>query len=320
MGLRAVVLGASGFSGGELMRLLLGHPFFDVVAASAGSRAGQSLATVQPHLAGLADATLSTTVEAAAVDADVCFSAMPSGALDNVEVAAGVVVDLSDEHRGDGDWVYGLTEYTRASLKGATRIANPGCYPTASLLAVLPFVRAGLVEGPIVVDAMSGVSGAGRKPEDRLLFSVVAGGAGAYGSTEHRHVPEMERSLARFGDLDVTVSFTPHLIPIERGLIATVRARLRDRLVDDEALHVLRKVYDDETFVHVLDHWPSSKAVAGSNHAHVTARVDARNGWLIASAAIDNLGKGAAGQAIQNANIALGLHEEAGLSGVGVWP
>lgn len=171
-----------------------------------------------------------------------------------------------------------------------------------------------------MIDAMSGVSGAGRKSEDHLSFSAMDGDMSAYGSIEHRHVPEIERALARFGNLEATVSFTPHLVPLVRGLLVTARAQLTTELDDTSALGILHDAFDAERFVRVVDGWPSTKPVAGSNGCHVSAHVDARNGWLIASAAIDNLGKGAAGQAIQNANLCLGLDESTGLSTAGVWP
>jgi N-acetyl-gamma-glutamyl-phosphate reductase len=245
---------------------------------------------------------------------------LPSGELESLgPIRAGTVVDLSDEHRGDEEWTYGLTEFARGSLP-APRVANPGCYPTAALLSLVPFARAGAIEAPVIVDAMSGVSGAGRKAEDRFLFANLSGDVTAYGDAFHRHVPEIERGLAVLGGLEATVSFTPHLIPIPRGLVTTARARLRYPLDDAGAVAVLRDAYEGERFVRVIEQWPAAKSVAGSNGAVVSARVDRRGGWLIASAAIDNLGKGASGQALQNANLCLGFDETAGLSAAGVWP
>jgi N-acetyl-gamma-glutamyl-phosphate reductase len=230
------------------------------------------------------------------------------------------VVDLSDEHRGDVAWIYGLCEFNRDSVPGKKLIANPGCYPTATLLALVPFARAGLIEGPVIVDAMSGTSGAGRKGEDHLLHASLDGNVTAYGSVTHRHIPEMERGLASYGRLEATVSFTPHLVPIARGLLVTARARITGQIDDGDALEVLETAYSTEPFVTAIEGWPSPKSVAGTNRAVVSAHVDERNGLLVASAAIDNLGKGAAGQAIQNANLALGLGETTGLDAVGVWP
>jgi N-acetyl-gamma-glutamyl-phosphate reductase len=321
MGAAAVVLGASGYAGGELLRLLSRHPAITVVAAAGGTRAGAGAADVLPHLRGHLDLEL-TPLEAALGSGDVCFSCLPHGSLPAHldAVGADVVVDLGDDFRGDASWVYGLPELDRSRHAGTPRIANPGCYPTAALLCLVPFARASAISGPIVIDALSGLSGAGRSPQDHLLFANAAGGASAYGSLAHRHVPEMERGLAAFGGLDATVSFTPHLVPMARGLLVTARAPLAEELADDAALDVLRTEYGSEPFVSVTDDWPATKALSGTNGAHVSARVDRRAGYLVCSAAIDNLGKGAAGQAVQNANLALGLDETAGLDGVAVWP
>lgn len=231
------------------------------------------------------------------------------------------VIDLSDDFRADAEWTYGLTEFSRTAVAASTRVANPGCYPTAALLCLVPFARAGLLaDDVVVIDALSGVSGAGRRAEDRLLFSGLHGNALAYGTTQHRHIPEIERGLQSYGGRALSVSFTPHLVPMARGLLVTARATLATDLDDGGALDVLRGAYEHERFVHATAEWPQTKAVAGSNHAHVSARVDARNALLVASCAIDNLGKGAAGQAVQNANVLLGLDEATGLQGAGVWP
>jgi N-acetyl-gamma-glutamyl-phosphate reductase len=316
------VLGASGYTGAELLRLLGGHASVDVVSLGAGRRAGQATFEVLPHLAGWDGPPLQTAAQAASVNVDVCFSCLPSGELGDVvgDVAADIIVDLGDGFRADPDWVYGITEFVRDQLPGATRIANPGCYPTASLLSLVPFARAGLIGSPVVIDALSGSSGAGRKEEDRLLFASLDNNAFAYGSTEHRHVPEMERGLETFGLSRLSVSFTPHLVPMARGVLVTARAPLARDVTADEVIEVLEKHYAGEAFVTTIPDWPSTKAVMGTNRAFVSARIDARNSLLICSAAIDNLGKGAAGQAIQNANLALGLPESTGLEGFGLWP
>jgi N-acetyl-gamma-glutamyl-phosphate reductase len=318
MGAGAVVLGASGYTGAELLRLLARHPAIEVVAAAAGTRAGTPACDALPHLAGELDLDL-VPVEEAIGAGDVCFSCLPHGTFPQhaEHVAAGVVVDLGDDFRADPAWSYGLPEL--AGPPGP-RVANPGCYPTATLLCLVPFVRAGLAGGPVVVDALSGVSGAGRAAQDHLLFANVTGGATAYGTVAHRHVAEIERGLGAFGGRDLTVSFTPHLAPMARGLLVTARAPLTADLSDGDALGVLRDAYAGEPFVHVVDAWPATKHVAGTNHARVSARVDARAGLLVCSAAIDNLGKGAAGQAVQNANLALGLDQTTGLEGLAVWP
>ncbi|HEX2296338.1 MAG TPA: N-acetyl-gamma-glutamyl-phosphate reductase [Actinomycetota bacterium] len=318
MGAGAVVLGASGYTGGELLRLLARHPAMTLVAAAASSATGRRAGDALPHLAGVLDVEL-VGVEDALGAGDVCFSCLPHGVFPEYagRVAAPVVVDLGDDFRADPSWSYGLPELAGAP---GPRVANPGCYPTASLLCLAPFARAGLIEGRVVVDALSGVSGAGRAAKDHLLFAGMAGGATAYGSVTHRHVAEIERGLRAFGGLDAIVSFTPHLVPMARGVLVTARARLPHTLSDDEALTLLREAYANEPFVQVTQDWPATKHVSATNHARVSARVDARAGLLVCSAAIDNLGKGAAGQAVQNANLVLGLDQTTGLEGIAPWP
>jgi N-acetyl-gamma-glutamyl-phosphate reductase len=318
-----VVLGASGYSGVELLRLLSRHPGMEVVAAGAGTLAGRGVAEALPHLAGVdGDLILVSQEEAASAQADVCFSCLPSGVLDGLStrVGAETVVDLSDEHRAEPSWAYGLTELNRDAVRSSSRVANPGCYPTAALLVLVPFARGGLIDGPVAIDAMSGVSGAGRSSEHRLLAAEMGGNVYAYGTTEHRHIPEMEGGLARFGGLDAKVSFTPHLVPMPRGLLVTARAPLRTRATDADVLQMLEDAYRDEPFVDVVGAWPQTKHVHGSNRGLVSARVDASCDLLVCSAAIDNLGKGAAGQAVQNANLILGVDERTGLDAAGVWP
>lgn len=320
MGGKAVVLGASGFTGGELFRLLSGHRAMTVVAVGARGHVGTRLAALHPNLVS-EDRRLFPLEEAAAATADVCFSCLVPGALSEVlPVAADLVIDLADDFRGDAGWTYGLTEFARSSLVGGTQVANPGCYPTAALLSLVPFARAGVITGPVVIDALSGFSGAGRRAEDRLMLAGQSENAGAYGTSSHRHVPEIERGLLTYGGLETTVSFTPHLVPMSRGVLVTARAPVATAMTSDDATGILQEAYASETFVHAIDGWPQTKHVSGSNHAHVAARVDEHAGFLICSAAIDNLGKGAAGQAIQNANVAFGIDETEGLTAVGVWP
>lgn len=322
MGHRAVVLGASGYTGGELLRLLAAHPSIEVAVVAGGTRAGRPVADVHPHLIGTASSALVTLDEAIVAPADICFSCLPHGELAPRvgELSSEVVVDLADDHRGAPDWVYGLPELDRDALASSKHIANPGCYPTATLLALVPFARAGVIDTPVIVDALSGYSGAGRGLADHLSFASASAGAGAYGTVAHRHIPEMERGLSAFGGLEATVSFTPHLVPMSRGVLITARARLSSELSDADALDILNDAYAGETFVTVTEQWPQTKPLTGTNRALVSARVDTRAGMLIAAAAIDNLGKGAAGQAIQNANLALGDDETAGLESFGVWP
>jgi N-acetyl-gamma-glutamyl-phosphate reductase len=293
-----------------------------VATAGGATSAGRTLGAVHPHLEDAARGTLVSVAEAATTRADVCFSCLPSQALTELvdDVNADLVVDLSDDHRDAPGWVYGLVEHARAQVAGATRIANPGCYPTASLLCLVPFARAGVIGSPIVIDALSGVSGAGKNLDEEFLFSALHGSATAYGTTEHRHIGEIERGLSSFAEITAVVSFTPHLVPMARGLLVTARAPLTTSLDDSGVRELLHDAYADEPFVSVVDHWPATKPVVGTNRALVSARIDHRAGMLVASAAIDNLGKGAAGQAIQNANVALGLDESSGLERIATWP
>ena len=323
MGASVSVLGASGYSGGELLRLLTGHAAFSVATVAAGASAGAAAAVRHPNLsAGLGDLEFVELDAALSADTDLCISCLPSGALraHEQDLGARVVVDVSDDFRAHDSWVYGLTELDRAGIQDAARIANPGCYPTAAVLAIAPFLRAGLIGGAVTVDALSGTSGAGRSGGPHLALAEMHGDVAAYGDVTHRHVAEMERALKNYTSAEVVVSFTPHLIPMARGLLVTARAPLTGALSDDDALEILRAAYADEIFVRVSDEWPHTKWVAGSNGAVLHARVDPRAEVLVMSSVIDNLGKGAAGQAIQNANVAFGIDETIGLTPVGIWP
>lgn len=339
--MRVGVAGASGYAGGELLRLCATHPDLDVVVATAGSAAGGPVAAVTPALAAAYPDLVMSTTEVGVFDGvDLVFLALPHGASQDLvpalDGAVGAVVDLAAdfrlrdaalyprwygaEHRSPhylDQFAYGLPELARDPLRGARFIAAPGCYPTAAALAMAPFVRAGVLDGSsVIVDAASGVSGAGRAPKANLQFGAVDGSMVAYGLLDHRHTPEMEQSLG------LPVLFTPHLVPMSRGILATCYGRPSPgtRLDTSAALAILRDAYDREPFVVVRDDPPATKDTVGSNCAHVTARVDPRTGWVVAIAAIDNLGKGAAGQAIQCANLALGLPEQAGLPTTGVYP
>ena len=332
------VVGASGYAGAELIRLLAGHPNVRIDGLHARGRDDSPLADEFPHLAPLGLRLVEGTPEPGV---DVAFLALPHGASAElaVRLAAGgtTVIDIGSDLRladpaAYPDWysfdhpapdaltdaVYGLTEFARDRLAGARLIANPGCYPTAALLALLPFARAGLLAGEVVVDAKSGVSGAGRSAGADFLYTELEGGTKAYGIPRHRHTPEIAQGLAAAG-ANVGLTFVPHLIPQVRGIIATCYLTLTDDL-DDAALRaVLDNAYAGEPFVHPMQKPPSSKLASGSNHAFVfAARTGARRAVVIG--AIDNLGKGAAGQAVQNMNVALGLPETSGLEGVGIYP
>ena len=339
MTFRVAVAGASGYAGGELLRLLLAHPDVEIGALTAGGNAGTQLREHQPHLIPLADRTLADTTPEALAGHDVVFLALPHG--HSARLAAQLatdtlVIDCAADHRltdaadwdrwygGEhaGSWPYGLPELPgqRETLSGATRIAVPGCYPTAASLALAPALAAGLIEPDVVVVAVSGTSGAGKSLKSHLLGSEVMGSVSAYGvGGTHRHTPEIAQNLAQLAGKPVKVSFTPVLAPMPRGILATCTARL---VSDVDARMVYEKSCQDEPFVHLLPEgvWPTTAAVLGSNAAHLQVTVDAGAGRLVAVAAIDNLTKGTAGAAIQSMNLALGLPETTGLTTVGIAP
>lgn len=349
MTIRAAVAGASGYAGGELLRLLLAHPEIQIGALTAASNAGARLGEVQPHLLPLADRVLAPTEADVLADHDVVFMALPHGASGPL---AGqlppdvVVVDCAADHRladaqawrqfygsdHAGTWPYGLPELLhfdgsrqRAALEGARRVAVPGCYPTAVSLALAPGLAAGLISGhDIVVVAASGTSGAGKAAKTSLLGSEIMGSMSPYGvGGVHRHTPEMEQNLAiAAGGPGVRVSFTPTLAPMARGILATCTAPLAADLDAVAVRQAWEKAYADEPFVHVLPPgtWPRTADTLGANTVHIQVTVDERVGRLIAVAAIDNLTKGTAGGAIQSANLALDLPETLGLPLVGVAP
>ncbi len=339
---RVAVAGASGYAGGELLRLLLGHPTVSVGALTAAGNAGQTLGALQPHLTPLADRVLEATTLEALSGHDVVFLALPHGA--SAEVAAGlpddvVVIDCGADFRltdpgaweafygseHAGSWPYGLPELpgARQHLRGARRIAVPGCYPTVSSLALAPAYDAGLVQADAVVVAASGTSGAGKAAKPHLLGSEVMGNVSAYGvGGVHRHIPEIEQNLSAAAGTPVSVSFTPLLVPMPRGILATCTARVREGVTTDDVVATYAKAYADEPFVRLLPagQWPQSKAVVGSNAVHVQVAVDERTSRLVAVGAIDNLTKGTAGGAVQCMNLALGLDEATGLTTVGLAP
>jgi N-acetyl-gamma-glutamyl-phosphate reductase len=340
--LRVAVAGASGYAGGELLRLLLTHPLVEIGAVTAGDNAGQRLGALQPHLAPLADRVLAETTPASLTGHDVVFLALPHGR--SAAVAAALpqetlVVDCGADFRlhdaeqwaafygGEhaGAWPYGLPELPgrRDLLRRARRIAVPGCYPTVASLAIAPAVAGGLVVPDVVVVAASGTSGAGKAPKSHLLGSEVMGNATAYGvGGGHRHTPEILQNLADLTEAQVTVSFTPVLVPMPRGILATCSAPLVAGVTATEVRESYLKAYDAEPFVNVLTEgeWPQTKAVHGSNACHLQVTVDASARRLVAVGAIDNLTKGTAGGAVQSMNLALGLDETLGLTAVGVAP
>jgi N-acetyl-gamma-glutamyl-phosphate reductase len=307
---RVAVSGASGYAGGELLRLLLAHPDVTIGAVTAFSNAGDRLGAHQPHLLPLADRILEPTTAEVLAD-------------HRLTDAAAWQQFYGGDH--PGSWPYGLPELPggRDALRGTKRVAVPGCYPTSASLAMAPALAAGLVHPDVVVVAASGTSGAGKSPKVNLLGSEVMGAASAYGvGGVHRHTPEMVQNLTAAAGHPVTVSFTPVLVPMSRGILATVSAPVRDGVTIADVRAVYEKAYTDEPFVHLLPEgqWPSTAATVGANTALLQVAVDEAAGRVVVVAALDNLTKGTAGAAVQCLNLALGLPETSGLPTVGVAP
>ena len=346
--LRIAIVGATGYTGAELVRILLAHPHATLVAAVGRSNVGHALADALPSLRGAIDLPIEAFDAAAlAQRADAVFCALPHAQsapiVDELRRHGLVVLDLSADFRlrdqrvyeqwyGPhaaperlSEGVYGLVELSREALSTADLVAVPGCYPTASILAAAPLLRAGLVSSEgLLIDAKSGVSGAGRSPSPSTHLAECAGGIRAYKvGGLHRHIPEIEAALGQVAAVPVRVTFTPHLVPMTRGILATVYATAAHADVDAQTCtEAARALYAGSPSVVVLDAGqnPDTLAVRGSNRAHLSYTVDSRTGRVIAQAAIDNLVKGAAGQAVQCLNVRFGLPEGAGLPAVAVWP
>jgi N-acetyl-gamma-glutamyl-phosphate reductase len=333
------IVGASGYTGAELLRIAAHHPDFEVVVATGDSMAGRRAADLYPSLRLAYPDLVVTPFDPAAVGGlDLVFLGLPHDA--SMQLApslvgkVGCVVDLSAAFRLKdpsayprfygfehtqldllASAVFGLPELHREDLKGAELVATPGCHVTAATLALRPLVEAGLVETTgIVVNTLTGITGAGRSPTDTNVFTNIDSNAVAYGLLSHRHTPEMEQEIG------AQLLFTPHLVPMSRGLLATCTAPATAGCTADAVTDALASFYVDEPFVAVLDVPPATKSVLGSNAAHVSARYDERTGTVISMCAIDNLTKGASGGAVQAANVALGLDENAGLTAIGLAP
>jgi N-acetyl-gamma-glutamyl-phosphate reductase len=344
---RVAILGATGYTGAELLRLLLQHPEIRVTEIVGQSKSGQRVAAVLPALAGLVGGDVASyDAERIAKNADVAFACLPHGASGKIVAelhAKGLpVLDLSADFRlrdpkVHAEWyghdeapelrdkaVYGLPELFREALRGASLVAVPGCYPTASSLPLAPLLEAGAIEdGPIVIDAKSGVSGAGRQPGERTHFAETTEGFRAYKTGgSHRHTPEIEQTLSRVSGREVRVSFVPHLVPMTRGILASSYVRLRPGFDAQRVTELARARYEGSPSVHVLDPGgcPDTLWVRGSNRAHLSYTLDARTGWLLCQGAIDNLVKGASGQAVQCFNLMRGYSEGMGLLGAAMWP
>jgi len=345
--MRVAIIGASGYTGLELVRIVLRHPHLELVAATSEQRAGTPVGEAFPSLRGQLDLSFQPNDPARLLgDVDLAFTALPHAAsaptVRTLRKAGIPVADLSADFRlrdpatyaawyGEhaapellGAAVYGLPELHREELQGAALVAVPGCYPTSVLLPLVPFLRAGLVEtSGIVVDSKSGVSGAGRSADSRFLFAERDGNCEAYKvGYAHRHVPEMEQEAALAAGKSVQITFVPHLLPTTRGIVTSVYLRPRRRMTAAHARELLAATYEGERFVRVLPEGesPSLASVRGSNYCDVAAFADERNGSLILLSALDNLVKGASGQAVQCANLMSGFPEEAGLLEVAMVP
>ncbi|WP_019634507.1 N-acetyl-gamma-glutamyl-phosphate reductase [Actinomadura atramentaria] len=342
MGIRAAVAGASGYAGGEILRVLAGHPDFEIGTVTAGSNAGAALGAHQPHLRSLADRVLEPTDPDTLAGHDVVFLALPHGQSGPLAADLGgdvLVVDCGADYRladpadwarfygtpHAGTWPYGLPELPgqRELLREARRIAVPGCYPTAVTLALFPAFAAGLAEPDAVVVAASGTSGAGRAAKPHLLGSEVMGSVSAYGvGGVHRHTPEMAQNLGAVAGEPVRVSFTPTLAPMSRGILATCVVPAKAGTTAAALRAAYADAFDGEPFLHLLPEgqWPATAMTVGANTALVQVALDEAAGRVVVVCAIDNLTKGTGGGAVQSANLALGLPETAGLTTIGVSP
>lgn len=349
MGIRTGIAGGSGYTGMELLRLVDSHPEFELAWVGGSSSAGDRISHHAPGLFALENLVFKDIASGIPDDLDLLFTALPFGeaakifgALKNLPTW---IVDLSSdfrhkdaetfktwyglEHPNSDElnlWVYGLTEWNREAIGEATRVANPGCYSTAALLGLLPLAKEGLVgNGPVFVDGKSGLSGAGKSGALHHAFSEIHGDARAYAVKGHRHLPEIEDQLMLLGGdgalpMAGRITFVPHLLPMARGLLNTMMLTLAPNVTQSDLDHAFESAYSTSAFVHYVDSPPNSKALTGSNCALVASFADERTGSAVVICAIDNLVKGAAGQAIQNANLMIGIDEAAGLPKAGLWP
>jgi N-acetyl-gamma-glutamyl-phosphate reductase len=340
------IAGATGYTGIELLRLLVKHPEVEIATLTAESHAGKNIAAVAPSLKGWVDQTLVKLSPKVAQECDVLFLALPhTTSMEHVPELLKSdckIIDLSADYRLHdaqvyGEWyktphlnpevikkaVYGLPELHRKAIRKAQLVANPGCYPTSAILALAPLVKESWVDTQsIIIDAKSGVSGAGRKLSQTTQFCEANESVTAYGLGEHRHTPEIEQELSALAGQDLTVSFSPHLMPMTRGMLTTAYVNLQKTVSLDELHNHFAKFYENERFVRVLDagQYANTAHVAGSNFCDIGVQVDTRNQRAIVTSAIDNLMKGASSQAIQNMNLMLGIDEATGLDAPPLFP
>ena len=325
MSIRVGIVGVSGYGGGEALRLCASHPTFQLAYVAGESSAGQKLSERFPGVpSDLGNLVIQKWDPTNLPELDVLFASLPTG--ESKEALAKVplrtrIVDIGGDHRFAEAWTYGMADVWPEQIRQATRVANPGCYPAASLTALAPLVAGKLIDpATIIIDAKSGVSGAGRGGGDsKFGYAEVNEDVMAYGLLKHAHVPEMNKAIAKMGGgAAANVTFTPHLIPMTRGILATCYAR--GKATTEQCMEAARKFYAGRAFVRVSATAPHSKWTTASNLAFVSYAADPERGIVIALGAIDNLGKGAAGQAVQNANLMTGQPETAGLEGMPVWP
>jgi len=342
---RIGIIGASGYTGAELLRLIAGHPKFELKVATGETQAGTAIRDLYPSLSAPYPTANFDSYTPEIVDGlDLVFCALPHGVsqsvIPDIHENVGHVIDLGADYRLVdptlySEWygmehtspelldsfVYGLPELFRDDIKGASLIAATGCNAAAAIFALAPFVDSQVIESEaIVVDLITGVSGAGRPPKENTTFCAVDGNITPYNLLTHRHTPEIEQALTTYSGKPSSVLFTPHLAPMNRGIIATCYSRTRVEISTEEALQRLHKFYENESFFIVDERPPSTKSTSGANTVHLTVRVDERTGMLMVISALDNLVKGASGMAIQNANLALGLEETIGLPTIGLYP
>jgi len=340
MPVKVAIVGVTGYAGGELARLLLRHPEAKLVATVARSHQGEPLRDVQPNLHGAPD---SLVVGSDVGDAEVVFTALPAGEAAKQAPAwlaeGRALIDIGSDFRLRDpkdyerwykythpspqllkDAVYGLTELTRTQLHGARIVANPGCYPIATLLALAPALKAGLIEDDLIVDAKSGVSGAGHTVDESFLYGTIDESVRPYGVPGHRHTPEIAQEAKTISGRSPRLTFTPHLVPMTRGLLAACYGTLRSGVTAAQVADAYRSAYAEEPFVRITPSYPATKATLGSNWCLVHPVVDSATGRLVVFGAIDNLVKGAAGSAVQNLNAMRGFPETLGLESLPLWP
>ena len=344
MTIKTAIIGASGYTGAELLRLLASHPEFSVELVTAHSQAGKAVTDLYPHLATYKNLTFKKLSEASTdlYGCELVFCGLPHG--EAVEVLPSItnkklIVDLGSdfrlqdaslypvwygrEHKAPEElsqWTYGLTELFRNDIRKASKIANPGCYATASILAAAPVLKEKLVEPLLTINAISGLSGAGREPSPGMHFSHADEDVRAYKITSHQHTPEIEMALSRYSLKDTKVSFVPHIGPFTRGIFATITAKLMAGVTEQQIFDCLQETYKYDSFVSIQKTPAGTKELRGSNRVAISAKVDSRLGLVVITSTIDNLVKGAAGQAIQNANVVYGLEEQSGLTTLGLYP